>query len=193
MKRALSILFVLLALAVQASAQVMPDTYIASVSGQATTAAYLLSIEAPAGSGFRLQSYCVTSSAATAAAAVTITVRRTTTASSGGTALTNEGTGTTAVSKVPGLSQVASFPGIARLNGTPGTAGAVIDQQSIQVPVITAGESDPYCFIYGVNLGQMPMPSVPAGTANGISINVSAAGAGGLASGNIRAVILMGQ
>src|SRR5262245_53012222 len=99
------------------------QTYVASVSGQATTGAILLSIEAPAASGFRLVGWCVGTTSATAAAGVTVTVQRTTTASSGGTALTAEGTGTTVVSKLnPGH---ANFPGVARLGGTPGTAGAV--------------------------------------------------------------------
>jgi hypothetical protein len=177
-------------------AQSQPEAYIASVSGQATTAAIILSIEPSATVGLRLQSWCITTSNATAAAAVTVTVqRRTTAASSGGTALTAEGTGTTAVSKLNPSS--ASFPGIARLGGTPGTAGAVFDQISFAVGEVAAGAADPFgpspvCVAYG-GVGQLPMPSIAPGATNGISINISAAGAGGLASGSIRAVVLLGQ
>jgi hypothetical protein len=166
-------------------------TYIASVSGQATTAAYLLSIESSASTGFRLTKICVGSSGATAAAAVTVTVRRTTTASSGGTALTAEGTGTTAVSKMD--STDSNFGGTARLGGTPGTAGATLDQFAFTVPEIGAGAADPahipvFCTPYC--LAGEKCPTIPSGVANGLSINVSAAGAGGLAAGAISATFV---
>jgi hypothetical protein len=166
------------------------DTYVASVSGQATTASMVLSIEAPAATGFRLTGYCVVTSNATAAGPVTITVQRRTTASSGGTALTNEGTGATAVSKLVRTS--VNFPGIARLGGTPGTAGAVFDQQAIQVGVVTAGPGPmPVCRFFGVD--EEALPTVAPGVANGISITVSAAGAGGLAVGMITATVAIGE
>ena len=172
----------------------VPRTYIASVGAQATTAAILLSIEAPAGEGFRLAKVCVGVSAATAAAAVTVTVRRTTSASSGGTALTAEGTGTTAVSKL--FHNDINFAGVARLNGTPGTAGATLDQWGFSVGELGAGAADPpsiapVCVSY--DTGRVAMPAIAAGTANGLSINISAPGAGGLASGAISAVIVMGD
>lgn len=167
-------------------------TYIASVSGQATTGAYLLSIESSSAVGFKITKICYSSSPATAAAAVTVTVqRRTTAASSGGTALTNEGTGATAISKMDPAD--ANYPGIARLNGTPGTAGAVLDQQHLTVAEIAAGTADPgdtyeRCIDY-CRAGEK-CPTAPIGVVNGISINVTAAGAGGLAAGGITATII---
>src|SRR5438128_5915285 len=55
-------------------------TYIASTSGNATTAAHTLSIEASSTLGFKLMGWCVSTSNATTAAAGTITVQRRTTA-----------------------------------------------------------------------------------------------------------------
>jgi hypothetical protein len=184
-------LIAMLLLAVPSFALPPPDTYAASVSGQATTAAILLSIEAPAATGFRLTGICLSGlSNATAAAAVTVTVQRRTTASSGGTALTAEGTGATVVSKF--IPTSANFPGIARLNGTPGTAGAVLDQFGTQVATgLTSPNTDAICKTYGL-VGEA-QPSVAPGVANGLSINVSAIGAGGLASGTVTAIIAMGQ
>lgn len=166
-------------------------TYIASVGAQATTAAVTLSIEASAGTGYRLLGFCVASSNATAAAAITVTVQRRTTASSSGTALTNEGTGTTAVSKMDPAD--SDFGGIARLGGTPGTAGAVIDQYGFITGELGAGAADPpgpgiFCINYDNDSGKVPV--VAAGTTNGLSINVSSAGAGGLAAGSISARIV---
>lgn len=164
-------------------------TYIAAVSGQATTAAVVLSIESSASTGFKLIRVCVSSSAATAGAAVTVTVQRRSTASSGGTALTAEGTGATTVTKMDPLD--ANFAGVARLGGTPGTAGAVLDQWSMVVPEVGTIDSQsppPICKTYG-DTGEKS-PVVAAGTANGLSINVSAAGAGGLAGGSISATVI---
>jgi hypothetical protein len=197
MLKRFGILLLALMLPVQALAQASPrQTYIASVAAQATTGAILLSIEASATQGFRLVSWCVGITNATAAAGVTVTVqRRDTGASSGGTALTAEGTGTTVVSKMnPGH---PNFPGIARLGGTPGTAAAVLDQQGFQVGELGAGAADhpgpaPICKSYGQDSGS-PNPIVPAGVINGVSINVSAAGAGGLAFGSISAIVEMLQ
>lgn len=165
-------------------------TYRATVSGQATTAAVVLSIESSAGTGFRLTEVCVSSSPATAGAAVTVTIQRRTTASSGGTALTAEGTGTTAISKMDPAD--GNYPGIARLGGTPGTAGAVLDQWSFTVPEVGTVDSplpSMPCRRYGENGGKSPV--VPAGVTSGLSITVSAAGAGGLAAGSITAEIIV--
>jgi hypothetical protein len=162
-------------------------TYVASVSGQATTAAILLSIEPPASQGFRLVRVCVGTSTATAASVFTVTIQRRTTASSGGTQLTNEGTGTTVVSSMDTTD--ANFPGIARLNGTPGTAGAVLDQWGDQTGVVGTVGFSQLCVDYGVR-GEKPI-IVPAGVTNGVSINVSTVGAGGLADGTISAVVMM--
>jgi hypothetical protein len=190
-KRLLAIAVLLALVAPSLFAVTSPDTYIVSVSGQPTTAAILLSIESSSTLGFRLLSWCADGiSNATAAAAVTVTVqRRTTAASSGGTLLTNEGTGTTAVTKVDPLSP--NFPGIARLNGTPGTAGAVIDQRALQVATGFASQSTPICQDYINDYARAP--SIPAGVVNGVSINISAVGAGGISSGTITALIALGQ
>lgn len=166
-------------------------TYVASVAGQATTAAITLSVESASGTGFRLLGWCVSGvSNATAAAAVTVTVQRRTTPSTGGTALTAEGTGTTSISKMDPAD--GNYGGIARLGGTTGTAGAVLDQAGFQVGEIGAGSADPnaaapYCKYYG--LAGEKAPIVAAGVTNGLSVSVSSAGAGGLAAGSISAII----
>lgn len=161
--------------------------YIANVGAQATTAAILLTVEAPASNTLTIERICTSGSAATAAAAVVTTVRRTTTASSGGTVVTNEGTGTTAVSKVDYSD--GNFNGVARLNGTPGTAGATLDQWGYTTGEVGAGAADPgsaspFCKGYGSELGSKAI-RIPAGVANGISVNVASHGAGGLAAGAI--------
>lgn len=185
MKKTLTALLILL-LGSQAHAQQATGEYIASVSGQATTAAIIVSVEASASRRLRVTSICANTSAATAAAAVTVTIqRRTTAASSGGTALTAEGTGATAVTKLNPNTE--NFPGVARLGGTPGTAGAVLDQWGLTVPEIGAGTADPgwttpLCRPYNI--------VVPSGVTNGISVNISAAGAGGLASGAISVTVV---
>lgn len=166
-------------------------TYACSAGGLATTALYNLSIEASAGTGFKLAKVCVGVSNATAAALVTVTIQRRTTASSGGTAATAEGTATPAVSKFDPVD--ANFGGICRITSTLGTAGAILDQWGFTVGEIGAGAADPtseavLCVPYGENGAKMPV--VQAGVANGLSINVSAPGAGGLASGSISAVII---
>ena len=161
-------------------------TYTCSAGGLATTAAYALSLESEVSRGFRIARICVGTSAATAAALQTVTVRRTTTASSGGTAVTAEGTGTSSVAQhVPGT---GNWGGVCRITGTAGTAGALLDAWGWTVGEIGAGTADPgspnmQCKTYG-NAGEQ-MPTVASGTANGVDVRVTAAGAGGLASGSI--------
>lgn len=165
-------------------------TYIATVSGVATTALYNLTIEAGSSQGFKVSQICVGVSNATAAAAVNVTVNRRITASSGGTVIANEATGN-AVSKMdPGD---ASWAGIVRLTGTLGTIGATLDSWSFQVGELGAGTADApglstFCRVYGLN-GEK-LPRVSAGVTNGLSVNVSAPGAGGLASGSISVVFI---
>lgn len=167
-------------------------TFIASSGALVTTAAYSLSIEAGPSLGIKVTRICVGVSNATAAAGVTVTVQRRSTASSGGTALTAEGTGADAVSKLdPGDS---NFSGVARRTGTLGTAGPVLDQWGFMVGEVGAGTADVpslplQCVAYGGPTGEKPIV-VQAGTANGISINVSAPGAGGLAFGSISATFI---
>lgn len=165
-------------------------TYIASTGAVATTAAYSLQVEAGASQGFRVPQICVSISNATAAAAVNVVVRRTTAASTGGTALTSEGTGTTAISKMDPAD--GSFAGVARSGGTT-TNGATLDQFGFMVGELGAGTADApstgtFCRVYGLN-GEK-LPTIVAGTANGISVNVSAPGAGGLAMGAVSAVVI---
>ena len=161
-------------------------TYICSAGGLVTTAAYALSLESEVSRGFKIAKICVGTSVATAAALQTVTVRRETAASSGGTAVTAEGTGTSAVSQlVPGT---GNWGGVCRITGTAGTAGALLDTFGWTVGELGAGAADPnslnvHCRNYGENGAQMP--TVASGTANGVDVRVTAAGAGGLASGNI--------
>lgn len=170
-------------------------SYSVSMSAQATTAAILLSIEAAAGTGFKLAGFCWTTSNATAAAAVTVSVQRRTTASTGGTACTAEGTTVSGagcdVSKMDPAD--GNYGGVARNGGTAGTAGAVLDQIGHQAGIVAtgAGGTPPVCQWYSGGAGSaMKMPIVAAGTANGLTINVSAAGAGGIAAGAITAFII---
>jgi len=168
-------------------------TYICSAGGLTTTALYSLSLEAPASPGFKLAGWCVGVTGATAAAAVTVTVQRRTTASTGGTAATAEGTATPAMSKMDPAD--GNFGGRCVQTATLGTAGAVLDQQGFMVGEIGAGAADPpsissFCKYYDTGGSSFKMPTVSAGTANGISISVSAPGAGGLASGSISAIFI---
>jgi hypothetical protein len=168
-------------------------TYTASAGGLATTALYNLSIESSAGTGFKLAQWCVGVSNATAAALVTVTVQRRTTASSAGTLCTAEGTAASCpISKHDPAD--GNYGGVARVTSTLGTAGAILDQQGFTVGEIGAGTADtpgqaPFCKTYYGQNG-IKMPTVLSGTGNGISINVSAPGAGGLASGSISATII---
>lgn len=165
-------------------------TYIASTGAVATTTAYSLQVESSVSTGFKVSNICVSISNATAAAAVNVVVRRTTAASTAGTALTAEGTGTTAVSKMDPAD--GNFGGVARSGGTT-TNGATLDQWGFMVGELGAGTADvpsngTFCKPYGTT-GEK-MPTVVSGVANGISIAVSAPGAGGLAMGAVSATII---
>jgi hypothetical protein len=161
-------------------------SYTANIQSEVTTAAILLSLEAPAGQAVRVVRICTASSVATAAAAVTVVVQRRTTASTGGTVVTNEATASDAISKRDPAD--GSFGGIVRNAGTAGTAGAVLDAWSFTAGELGAGVADPpsmnpFCKEYGER-GMKPI-IISAGVSNGISVNVSSHGAGGLASGLI--------
>lgn len=166
-------------------------TYKCTATGLATTALYSMQINAGAATGFKLTGWCVGTSVATAAALQTVTVQRRTTAASGGTAATAEGTASPAVAKMDPAD--ANFTGTCTVTPTLGTGGAVLDGVGWTVGELGAGAADPgsptpFCKFYGMN--EAKVPSVQAGTANGISIVVSAAGAGGLASGSITATFV---
>lgn len=164
-------------------------TYVASVSGAVTTAAYNLQIESGATLGFKVTRICVSYSLGAAAAGTTITttVQRRTTASTLGTALTNEGTATTSISKLD--PSAAVYSGLGRgLAATLGTAGAAIDQWSFP-QTVNAGTTGVtpisiVCRDYGLSTTDQPI-IVAAGAANGLSVNVSAGGAGSLSVGTI--------
>lgn len=168
-------------------------TYSATISGATTTAAYNLQVESAAGQGFKVLEICVGySQGATAAGTlVTTTVSRRTSASSGGTALTNNGTGTTSVTDLG--STAASYGGLARgMAATLGTVGATIDQWAFRQSVLGAttgmeGVADVVkCNQYGSALGGAKAIEVAAGATNGVSVLVSAGGAGSVAVGSIR-------
>jgi hypothetical protein len=157
-------------------------SYIASASGLVTTALFNMSLEAGGVIGFKVSSICVGVSNATASSLVTITLQRRTTASTGGTAMTIEGTATPAISKMD--PSAANFSGLGRVTATLGTAGPILDQWGYQGgPVASSTSQAPFCKVYGLSGAQLPI--VLPGVANGISVNVSAPGAGGLASGSI--------
>lgn len=169
------------------------QTFNATISGAVTTAAYNLQVESPAGTGIKIIEICVgyAQGATAAGTIVTTTVSRRTTASSGGTALTNNGTGTTAITDLSGTG--VSYTGLARgMAATLGTVGATIDQWSYRQSALGAttgieGVGDTrICQQYGSAQGGGQAIVVPAGTANGVSVQVSAGGAGSVAVGSIR-------
>lgn len=166
-------------------------TYAISSSALVTTAAYNVSLEAEASRGFRLARFCVGVSPATAAAGVTIAINRRSTASSGGTVATAEGTGADSVSKMD--PNDANWAGVVRRTGTLGTIGPTLFQAGLVIGEIGAGAADaggpnPFCYDFGQHGGKLPV--VQAGTSNGLSITVTAPGAGGLAFGSISAEII---
>lgn len=79
---------------------------------------------------------------------------------------------------------------------TLGTAGAVLDGWGWTVPELGAGAADTagpavLCKEYG-DTGGDQMFTVASGTANGISVSVGSAGAGGLAAGSISVTFIAG-
>lgn len=166
-------------------------TYVVTATGLATTAAYNLSVESSAGTGFKVFQICAGVSEATAAALVTVNVNRRTTASSGGTACTVEGTGPCSISKFDPAD--GNYGGLAKTTSTLGTIGALLDGWGFTVGEIAAGTADPAglnetCHQYGI-LGLKPIV-VASGVGNGLSVTVTAPGAGGLASGSITILLV---
>lgn len=89
-----------------------------------------------------------------------------------------------------------NWTGVVRRTGTLGTIGPTLDQWSFMVGEIGAGTADggglePYCREYGTN-GEK-IPRVLPGTTNGLSVEVSSLGAGGLAFGSISVTIIAGE
>jgi hypothetical protein len=161
-------------------------SYTCAATGLVTTALYSMQLAAEVSRGLKVKRICVGVSNATAAALVTVTIQRRTTASTGGTAATAEGTASPAVSKRDPAD--ANFGGVCAVTPTLGTAGAALDGFGFTVGEIGAGAADSagpgvYCKEYGER-GMKPFV-VLAGVANGLSVSVTAPGAGGLAAGSI--------
>jgi len=124
---------------------------------------------------------------------VTTTVNRRTTASSGGTVITNNGTGTSGVADMSGAA--VAYGGVARLTGTLGTVGATLDGWAFRQSVLGAttgieGAQTMQCREYGSAASAGQAITVPAGTSNGVSVLVSAGGAGSVAVGSILITII---
>ena len=161
-------------------------TYTCTATGLTATAAYSMQLDSEASRGFRVQRICVGIPNAAAAALVTVTVNRRSTASTGGTVATSEGTASPAVSKLDAAD--SNWGGRCAVTPTLGTIGALVDGWSRQVGELGAGTADSpgaevYCRTYGDESEKAP--NVVAGTANGLSVNVTAPGAGALAAGSI--------
>jgi hypothetical protein len=168
----------------------MRATYVATVSGATTTAAWNIACEGSASLGMKISQFCVTvPGGATAAAGPLLwTLRRTTTAGSGGTALGADAATTTAVTRMDNGS--GGFPGTCRgLASTTGTAGATIDQGSWNQSAGVNLATITFCKNYGMNGDQLP--TIPAGVANGFILAVGAAGAGSLAVGAATVVLVV--
>lgn len=162
-------------------------TYVCTATGLASTAAYSMNLQSEVGRGIKIQKICVSAnSPATAAAAVNVTVQRRTTAATGGTLAAQEATASPSISKHDPAD--GNWTGECRITGTLGTAGAVLDGWSQTVGELGAGTADPgsgtpFCKTYG-DADEKAL-TVLAGTANGVSVLVSAVGAGALAAGSI--------
>jgi hypothetical protein len=167
------------------------QTYAVTLSSVSyTVAESLINLEAESGRGFRISQICMTPGSATAAGWTTWQLIRSTTASSGGTVITAENTTTHTVSKMdPGDS---NWSGVARTGGTEGTSGAVLDQGTIFVPITaTPPATHPIqCREYGLNGGKLP--TVVAGTSNGVKLMFTAAAGGATQSAMIRFIACTG-
>lgn len=172
------------------------QTFAAIISGATTTAAWNLQVESSASAGFKVIEICVSypMGATAAGTIITTTVSRRTTASTGGTALTNNGTGTTAVTDLSG--NAVAYGGLARgMAATLGTVGATLDQWAYRQSVLGATTGiEPIgvvCRQYGSAQGGGQAITVPAGVTNGVSVLVSAGGAGSVAVGSIRMTFIV--
>lgn len=168
-------------------------TYTATATALTTTAIYSMQIESAADVGFKLTRLCVAYAlgATAAGTVVTTTVNRRTTASSGGTLLTNENTATPSISK-HGYGD-ANYSGAVRLTPTTlGTIGALLDSWSFPQTVVagTTGITPISMVCKDYDTESREPIIIQAGTANGLSVAVSAGGAGSLAVGGITATFI---
>jgi len=144
-------------------------TYEVHVSNIAVTASDgVINLESEVGRGFRISQLCIEPGAATAAATVLWQLIRTTTASSGGTTIVAESTTTHSITKMDPAD--ATWSGTARFAATEGTSGAVLDAGTVFVRIAATPPTKEqlFCREYGMNGGKLP--TVVAGTANGVKL-----------------------
>jgi hypothetical protein len=158
-------------------------TYEVHVSNIAVTASDgVINLEAESGRGFRISQLCINPGQATAAAWVQWQLIRTTTASSAGTVISAESTTTHSITKMDPAD--ANWSGLARFAATEGTSGAVLDAGTVFVNIAATPPAHPghaFCREYGMNGGKLP--TVVAGTANGVKLMFTGtAGGAGLSA-----------
>lgn len=162
-------------------------TYVASIANIGGGSNRVVTVHAEANLGIKVIRVCFGSVSPTAGVATHAILQRRTAAGSGGTLATDSAAlGALSIARLNTASPV--FGGVVRLDGTPGTAGTIVDQWSALTPSTPATIGWPYCHDYGQNGEQVP--TVPAGVANGISLEVTAAGAGGLINESIKIVFI---
>lgn len=161
------------------------STYVVHVENVAYTAVEsLINLEAEASRGFKIQQICITPGSATAAAWTLWQLIRTTSASSVGTVIAAESTTTHSVTKM--TPTAANWAGAARTGGTEGTSGAVIDGGTVFVNITAtppAHAGQVFCRDYGT-WGEMP--TIAAGTTNGVKLMLTATAGGASQSAQIR-------
>lgn len=152
-------------------------SYIASVGNQAVTATdSILNLHAGASVGFRIVKVCITPGYANSSGQRLWQLTRRTTAPSAGVSIGAEGTtGNNALAKMDPAD--ANWSGTAAIGGTEGNAGAILDSGNLFVPLAVAGAtktdytSVTFCHQYGTNGDKLP--TIAAGTDNGVSLMFS--------------------
>jgi hypothetical protein len=156
--------------------------FIASVSGQANTAAaHVLAVEAGASRAVRLLRVCVTNPGAQTTPGFRVLLLERTTAAGSGGVVTAEAAGASSAALARTHGGVGAFSGIVRaLPSALGSQGATLAVLPIWVPGAVAF-AQPVCLDFG-GIYDRP-PRIPAGTANGIALrDAGAVGATGLAA-----------
>jgi len=146
-----------------------PPAYVASVAGQANTAAaHALVVEAGASRAVRILRVCVTNPGTQTTPGFRVLLLERTTTAGDNAAITAEAAGasTSALAKTHSLG--AAFSGLVRAKPTtPGAQGATLALLPIWVPS-AAAFATPVCLDFG-GMYDRP-PRVPKGTANGIAL-----------------------